>query len=73
MRGGVDCNAAVTDRHAESADQRLAATEATCTETCSALLPQTRTILQKEGRESPLPLVARAENWTSELEKEKEN
>lgn len=70
MRGGVDCNAAVADRHAESVDQRLAATEATCAEPCSSAPHKLQKYLERKGRESTLPLVALAENWAREGERE---
>lgn len=50
-------------------DQRLAATEATCTGPCSALLPQTTKHIKKKGRETTLPLVVLAGNLTPEREK----
>lgn len=68
---GVDCIAAVIDRHAKSALIK-AATEATCTGPCSALLPSNYNTHQKEGRETTLPLVVLARNPTPEKEREKE-
>lgn len=53
-------------------DQRLAATEATCTGPCSALLPPNYKTHQKEARETTLPLVVLAGNPTPESEKERE-
>lgn len=50
-------------------DQRLAATETTCTGPCSALLPPNYKTHQKEGRETTLPLVVLAGNPTPEREK----
>ena len=51
-------------------DQRLAATEATCTGPCSALLPPNYKTHQKEGRETTLPLVVLAGNRTPEKERD---
>jgi len=48
-------------------DQRLAATEATCTGPCSALLPPNYRTHQKEGTETTLPLVVLAGNPTPDL------
>lgn len=68
-RRGVDCIAAVTDRHAKSAlikGLRLQRQRAQG----PALLPPNDKTHQKEGKESTLPLVVLAGNQTLKREKE---
>lgn len=65
MREGVDCFAAVTDRHAESVlikGLRLQRQRAQG----PALLPPNYKKHQKEGRKTTLPLVVLAGNRTPE-------